>query len=124
MRQNQFKQNGKELHKWNRAGLHAKLLQAPPAHCLTLHMPEGRKMIFYYAFLLSVELLLHPDHGVMILCFTSRQVVLKGYRLDILFAQYAHGKPGIIQVYNSRYIPPEMNRDPVVIEATVELRSS
>lgn len=124
MRPNLFKQNYKELQKWNPARRYAKPLPGPPAHCLALHMADGRKMIFYYAFLLSVELLLNPDHGIMILCFTSRRVVLKGYRLDILFAQYAHGKPDVIQVHHSRYIPPHMNRDPVVIEATVELRSS
>ncbi|OQP60351.1 hypothetical protein A3860_33775 [Niastella vici] len=88
---------------------------------MTLHMQDGRKMIFYYAFLLSVELLLKADHSIVILRFTSQKVTLKGYRLDILFNRYAHEKPAVIQVYNGRYILAAMKRLAVVTEVTIEL---
>ena len=57
-------------------------------------------MTFYYAYLLSVELVIDADHNLIILCFTLQKIILKGYRLDDLFEQFAHEKPDRIMVHD------------------------
>jgi hypothetical protein len=90
------------------------------AHCLTVYWENGEEMIFYYAFLMSVRLYLPVDHNLLVLRFTSEKLTLKGYKLKTLSRVFAHGKPSIVQVCNSRYSIEATANEPVVVEAQVE----
>lgn len=91
-----------------------------PAHCLTLHLYEGRQMIFYYLYLIKVEFLIQDPINILILRFTSDKVTLEGFRLHDLFLEFAQGKPEKIIVHDSRYMTAGMIDCPVVTNATVE----
>ena len=123
MHQNLFNQNYAEMWMDRRISPLKPKYLSTQSDCLTLHMDNGRKAIFYYAYLLSVELTLKTDHSVLTLYFTSKKVILKGCRLDILFTQYSQVKPKVIEVSNSRYAQRKMNQSAVVTEAIIEERN-
>ncbi|OQP49067.1 hypothetical protein [Niastella populi] len=92
----------------------------PFAHCLTIQWPDGRRMVFYYAYLLSVELLIEADYNVMILRFTSQKITLKGYGLDSLCEQFADEKPDRIMIHDPRYVSAGIVGHMAVIDAIVD----
>jgi hypothetical protein len=92
--------------------------------CLTLHLPDGDKITFYYLYLVKVELRLGGALNTLILRFTSEKVTLQGYRLENLHAEFSGTKPSDIYVVNPRYAIPENEHKPVVTGAFVEQRKS
>jgi hypothetical protein len=80
----------------------------------------GRKMLFYYSYLIAVDFNLTDDLNVMTLQFMAHLVTLKGYRLDLLFSSFLGDEPHIITVKTQRYAGIDPENKPFVIEATIE----
>lgn len=93
-------------------------------HCLTLHLPDGDKITFYYLYLVKVELRLGGALNSLILRFTSDKVTLQGYRLERLHAEFTVSKPSDIHIVNPRYAIPENAHRAIVIEALIEGRKT
>jgi len=83
---------------------------------------DGTKIIFYYAFLISVRLLIQAEFTVIVMKFTSEIVTLKGYLLHTLFMRFTHDKPSMIDVIDPRYLQTINGHKPIIIEATVQDR--
>lgn len=80
----------------------------------------GRKMIFYYAFLISVRFLIEENMNLIVMKFTSEIVTLRGYLLHTLFMRFTHEKPLLIDVIDNRYVVSQAKEQPIVIEVIVE----
>lgn len=68
---------------------------------------DGRKAFFNYAYLISVDLLVNDSTNVLLLCFGSYTVILKGHRLSLLFDLLLDHQPKIITASNPRYLIDE-----------------
>ena len=92
------------------------------ARNLCLVWPNGKQSFFNYAYLVSAEF--HPGNDVNLinLNFTSHDVIIKGYGLELLFSQLLDHLPRIIPVIDPRYIPSEQSGKSIVTDIQVEPR--
>jgi hypothetical protein len=121
MRQNQSKQTYLKWLEGDPTQPHTETGRPAINHCLTLHLPEGDKITFYYLYLVKAELRVQDTLNIIILRFTSDKVTLQGYRLEKLFNDFSSKRPKDIYVCNPRYALNRSN-DWLVIEANVEER--
>lgn len=80
----------------------------------------GREMLFYYSYLISVDLDIEDEMNVITLRFMMHCIKLKGYNLAILFKRFMRDEPHIITITNPRYISHCSLDESVVIDAIVE----
>jgi hypothetical protein len=89
---------------------------------LCLVWPNGKQSFFNYAYLVGADFNPEGELNVIQLNYTACQVTVKGYGLDMLYAQLADHLPRIIVVTDLRYIPENASDEGVVVEILVETR--
>lgn len=74
-----------------------------PVRNLCFVWTDGRRAFFNYAYLVSVDLTLSDSLQIMRLSFSGPLVMLKGYRLDVLFDLLLSHMPKTITASPVRY---------------------
>jgi len=80
---------------------------------------DGRRMLFNYAYLVSVELDIQKPENCITVCFTSQTIILHGYNLVTLFDLFMNHIPKIITATQSRYAVAHCT-EPIVIRMIVK----
>ena len=81
---------------------------------------DGRRVLFNYAYLVSVDLTVTDTLNRMALTFGSYTVLLKGYQLGLLFDFLMNHTPKVITMTDPRYAPGDPTQIFVVIEIVVK----
>jgi len=76
---------------------------------------DGRKMLFNYAYLVSVELNVKKPENCVTVCFTTHTIILHGYNLALLFDLFMNHIPKVIVETHSRYAVAN-STEPIVIK--------
>lgn len=91
------------------------------ARNLCLVWPDGRRAFFNYAYLVSADFDPNSEVNIITLCFSSQNVILKGYGLEALFMQLLDHLPRIIAAIDPRYIPVETGSESIIISIEMEI---
>ncbi|MEZ0611364.1 hypothetical protein ACAW74_22830 [Fibrella sp. WM1] len=81
---------------------------------------DGRKAFFNYAYLVSVDLLVSDATNILLLCFGSYTVTVRGYQLSLLFDLLIDHQPKTIMAGNARYLVDENSEDILVTDIQVK----
>ena len=93
-----------------------------PGHTrnLCLVWLDGRQMFLNYAYLIACDFSPGDDMNVITLNFSSHQVTLRGYGLDMLFIALLDYLPRKVLVTDPRYVLEDDKDAVVVIDMIVE----
>lgn len=73
------------------------------ARTMSIVWPDGRRMAFNYAYLVSSELKAEGDAEMILLSFTSCQVQIKGYNLLEVYKLILGQEMKLVEVIAARY---------------------
>lgn len=90
------------------------------ARNLCLAWPDGRRFFLAYAHLVAGELRLDGEANEIRLEFSAHTVVLRGYRLETLFAALLDHRPALIAAIDERYAAVEDDAIATVLDIRVE----
>ena len=77
--------------------------------------PEGKRMFFNYAYLVSAEFTPKEDMNEIKLEFSSHTVTLMGYGLEGLFMEFLDHFPRSVSAVDGRYaFRPNSNRETII----------
>lgn len=93
------------------------------ARNLCLIWQNGKQFLLNYAYLLSGDFDPDGEMNVISLNFSSDKVTIKGYGLNVLFAQFRDHLPRLIIATDPRYIPESRSEESIVIEMQIESQS-
>lgn len=82
-------------------------------------LPNGNRMFFNYAYLVSGALDVQKKENSVAVCFTSHTVVLNGYNLATLFELFITHTPKLIAVTHIRYIATN-STEPIITNIDVK----
>jgi len=90
---------------------------------LCLIWPEGRRMFFNYAYLVSGEFLNKGDINIIRLEFSNYMVLLQGFSLEILFMTILEHVPRIVVLTDLRYALNNPDDGAIVTDIQVEKKN-
>ena len=94
---------------------------ANAARKLCIVWDNGRKMIFYYSYLIAVNLELENDINCLTLQFLAHRVLLMGYNLELLFTHFLFEEPHILYVIPERYAAINEADKFILTEAVIKI---
>ena len=81
---------------------------------------DGRRLFLNYAYLVSGEFTPGDETNTIKLGFTSHNVTLQGYGLDMLFTELLDHSPRFIHQVDPRYLETEVSQREIVVTIEVE----